>query len=193
MNAFLSSMWKFVLSYALIILIGFFLINWLSNGFLTIFLKVKASRGRLVLVNVRSKLLHYFVAGRVEGEYLVYHDRESKKSALKEPKRLVIPDEQVFYRAYGVNAVNVDEATGSIFKMDLKGVTGFDPIKFSNLYSRALTKPSLMEDKNLKTMIIVILVAVIIVGLGLYIVYSKLGSIGSAVEGIKQISGVNIG
>ena len=179
----------FMISYAGILLIGFGLIQWLSNGFFTKFLRVKASRGKLVLVNVRSKLLHYFVSGKVEGSFLVYDDRESKANKQKEKKRIVLPD-GAFYRAIGVSCVNVDEEKNSVIMPGGEGVVGYDAIKFSNLYTRALFKPSVSPEDKTKLLIIVVLILCLLLALGLVMVFTKVNAVGEAVALLNQVGGV---
>lgn len=193
MDVVLKDMLLYVLSYALVIGIAFFLLQWLSNGFFLKFLRVKASRGQLVMVNVRSKLQHYFVHGKIEGDFLVFHDRESKANKQKEPKRARIPDNRtVFYRAFGVNVINVDEATNNVIAPDMGVVPGFDAIKYSSLYTRALYKPSLAEDDVTKKLVIGVLIVTILLVLGLILIYTKLGSLNEAFLGVKSVVGTNI-
>lgn len=187
MNQIINEMLQFLLSYVLVLVIGFVLIQWLSGGFFTKFLKVKASRGKLVLVNVRSKLIHYFVAGKIEGEFLVYQDRESRANKQKEPKRLAIKENNVFYRAYGVSCINVDESTNNIIAPNMSVVPGFDSLKFSNLLTRALFKPSLDEDDTTKKIVIGILIVCILLILGLIVVYVKIGTIESLIASLNTI------
>lgn len=187
----ISDVVYFMISYAGIILIGFGLIQFLSNGFFTKFLKVKASRGKLVLVNVRSRLIHYFVSGKVEGGFLIYDDRESKANKQKEPKRVIAPN-GAFYRAIGVSCVNVDEESGAIIMPGGSSVSGFDPIKFSNLYTRALYKPSVAEPKDKMIMVAVLIICLLLI-LGLVVVYVKVGAIGEAVNLLNQVGGVTGG
>jgi hypothetical protein len=190
--AVLNDMLMFMLSYALILVIGFIIINWLSGGFFSVFIKVKLSRGRLVFVEVKSKLVHYYVPGRIQGGFLVYHDRESKRNKQKEPKRLAIPEDNVFYRSGGCNCVKVDEDKNCLFVFNLDGVSGFDAIKWSNLLSRALTKPALEDDGKTRILIIVILIAVILLAFGLVMVYVKIGSLQQAIQGLGNVAGVNV-
>lgn len=189
----INEMLLYALSYSLVIGIAFFLLQFLSNGFFLKFLKVKISRGRLVMVNVRSKLQHYFIHGNIEGDFLVYNDRESQANKQKEPKRLAIPkDKTVFYRAFGVNVINVDEALNCIIAPDMKGVTGYDAIKFSSLYTRALFKPSLAEDVATKKIIIGVLILCLLLLIGIVLLYVKIGSINDAILSLRSVTGGNV-
>lgn len=184
----------FVISYALIIIIGWLLINFLSNGFLNIFMKVKASRGSKLLVKVRSKTQHYFVSGVIEGEFLVFHDRESKSMKNKTPKRLVV-NVNDFYRAFNLICIDVDEAKGIIIKPDGNEVEGFDPIKWNNILTRALTKPSLDQDELMElqkklTIVAIILTIVCLAGIGYLVVLN--GEVMTAINGITSVTGGNV-
>jgi len=169
----------------LVIGIAFFLIDFLSNGFLIIFLKAKASRGKKILINVRSKTIHYFTTGEIQGDFLVYHDRESKRNKQKTPKRLAIEKNDVFYRAFGVTVCNVEEGDNNFIAPYGSSIPGFDAIKHSNLYTRALTKPA-EDDKDLLKILLIVVLVLCLLGFGF--VYFKVETVNIAVEGLKTVT-----
>jgi hypothetical protein len=185
----------FLASYIFIIVGGFLLINFLSGGYLTKFLRVKASRGGKILVKVHNKLKTYCVLGWLEGEDLLYFDNESKRNKQKTPKRVTAKDRDIFYRFSGVWAVDVDEATNNVFKHDGSTIAGFDVIRWNNLYLRALMKPA-PEDKDkliafitlaLAGLCLLLIIVVLVKFGGLQSAVNNLGAIKSA-----SVSGTNI-
>jgi len=182
----MNDIYYFIISYALIILFGFGLIQFLSNGFLSVFLKAKASRGRKILINVRSKTTHYFVTGLIEGDFLVFDDRESKRNKQKTPKRLAIPsDKNIFYRAFGVTTCNVDEGDNKFILPEGSSVSGFDAIKHSNLYTRALTKPAEIDGDLVKKLLIAIGILCL---LGFGFLYFKMETLNTTINAINTVA-----
>ena len=64
MTNVLIQMLQFMLSYAIILTIGYLLINFLSNGFFNVFIIVKISRGKKTLVKVVGIADSYYKAGK---------------------------------------------------------------------------------------------------------------------------------
>jgi len=188
----LTELMTFVLSYIIVLFIGFFLIQFLSNGFFMKFIKIKASRGKKVLVEVRGRLQHYYVAGVPEGGWLIYRDNEAKREGRKSVKRLALPREfNPFYRKMNVNCVNVDEEKNSIMRPDnLRGIPGYDALKWSNLLKRALMSVKIKDDSKV---ILAILIIVLLLVLGMIIIFAKLGSLQESIEGIKALTHVTGG
>ena len=182
MNPVLSLM----LGYFCVLLLGFLFLNFLSGGYLLKFLRVKSSRGSKILVMVRSKLNFYSVVGRLEGDFLVYHDRESKANKQKTPKRISV-DRVAFYRAYGVWCINVDEANNSVLASGGE-VSGFDAIKMNNLFERALYKPS--PEANDKILVIIILVLAVLSLILLAAVFVKLNKLHAGISALANIGRV---
>jgi hypothetical protein len=111
----MNDFYYFLLSYVIIIFGGLIFFNWLSNGYLFKLLSVKSSRGKKILIHIKSKLQYYIITGKLEGDFIVYMDREAKANKQKTPKRVCI-DSQGFYRDLGVWNVNIDEASNNILK-----------------------------------------------------------------------------
>jgi hypothetical protein len=128
----------------------------LIAGFLMKFIKVRASRGKLVLVKVKSSTDHYFRAGAISEKALKYKARGQKE-------KKTIPyttDEGGLYRAMTVYCIDVDEDKNSIIKTDGKEIDTYDAEKYEQLITRALYKPVLM-DKNDKIILLLIIVAIL--------------------------------
>jgi len=182
----------YMISYAVIVFGSLFFYNFLSKGYLLKLIRIKSMRGKGILIHVLSALEYYYVVGKLEGDFLVYNDRESKANKQKTPKRVSIK-KGAFYRSLGVWNVNIDEATNSIIMPPGDVVSGFDAIKYNNLYERALFKPS-PEAKD-KILIIIILIVVIITLLVCAAVLVQTGKVQTAlsvVNSVGRVPSVNI-
>ena len=155
MNDLFKDVLMVIGSYVAVLALSFLGINVLTLGFLSRFLKVRASMGRLVLVKVLSNTDRYYKVGKVSEGFLVY-----KARGVKEEKRLAVP-EGCIYRSMGVWCVDVDEETNELVVVRER-LSGFDAEKYEQLYLRALYKPSLM-NRNEK--IVFIMLGVLILGI----------------------------
>lgn len=147
----LADVGMFTLSYTLVLLIGFFVINFLSNGFFWTFIRVKASRGKKPLVMVHGILDKYYKIGEFEGNILKWKDKEKNKRSLQVQKNDV-------YRSIGVNCVEVDDEKNAVITKDFDAVPGFDAVKFDNLLVRALYKPSIDVPQKIEKVLIIIII-----------------------------------
>lgn len=147
---------QFIISYVGVLLIGFFLFNFLSNGFLATFIRVRASRGRKTLVEIFGVTNTYYRAGEFDGAVLKF------KNMSKNQKRIHVPEGCV-YRRLGLASVSVDDELNAVLKRDFDAVEGFDAEVFDNLLTRAETMPEIEVDK--KEIIIIVMLVVVIIGL----------------------------
>lgn len=174
----------YTLTYALLLLLFLGLVQFLTNGFFFTFMKVKASRGKKVLIEVRSKLETYSVVGTIEEGFLLFKDRPAKAEG--KTKRLKLPNNAV-YRKFNLNFVGVDEEKNSILIPSETEVAGFDPIKFEGLHVRALmTNNSGDITKFLK--IVLILCVVIIIAL--IVVHVRIQELSKIIEAGISVVGV---
>lgn len=188
----MNDIFLFMGSYLIIVLGCLVFFNWLSNGYLIKLISVKSSRGRKILIHIRSKLQYYTITGALEGDFIVYMDREAKRNKQKTPKRVVI-DSAGFFRDLGVWNVNIDEASNNILKPTGETIAGFDAIKYANLYERALLKPT-PENKEKIIVIIVLIVVIIVLFLGIANLV-RLQQIDGAIKALGQVgkvAGVNV-
>lgn len=138
------------------------IISYLLGGFLGPFMKVKRSRGKMVLVRVRTPIQDYFRAGVVSDGFLVY------KNILKITKRIPMKP-GVVSRAATVFWVEVDDERNCFFdRRDGSAVEAVDAEKTDSLYVRALYRPTLLGDgmifKATLLLVIVVLIAVLAIG-----------------------------
>ena len=144
--------------YAFMVALVMLLMSAIMHGFMWKYLKVRASFGRLILIQVRTPFNRYFSIGRVQDDFLIY------KKENKQEVRLSITNEGIpYYRCMGIAWITIDEGTGVIDSPDFQAVTGFDQEKFSNLYERALMRPSIGNtwEKTLFVICIIILIAIV--------------------------------
>lgn len=170
-----------LLSLVIMFLLGFIFslmyFNHYTKGFIMKLLgvKMKGARGQLVLVN--SKADFYWRVGIIDGEWLIYTDRNKNK------KRLIISG-AVPRRSFGVPVWETDEekntlTSGRIIKGFLGRpkeisdetspnllvrsydiVEGHDAVKTDNLYKRIMMAP---RDSDKKSFIILIMLCILVV------------------------------
>ena len=130
-------------------------INWLLGGLFKPYLKVRGSRGKLVLIKVKNIVSDYFVAGKIEERVLIFKDRN--KNVRRVP---LIKDVNPLYRSMAVTCIDIDDEKNCFILYSGAGITGFDAVKYNDLYLRALYKPALVDKKEL---IILLLCALILI------------------------------
>ena len=150
----MNDAYYFIISYALIIFIGFFLINFLSNGFFGTFLRVKASRGKKVLVEVHAVTDVYYVAGKFDGSILKYKTRGGKE------KSLTVEQTQVI-RKIGVFCVITNEVNDNVLDVNFNAGQGGNTEDYDHLLKRVMMAPQI--DDNLKKVTIGILILVLVI------------------------------
>jgi len=170
-------------SYLAVFVIGFVLINFLSAGFLIKFLRVRASRGKLILIKVKSATDHYYRTGLITEKQLKYRARGQK-----EDKSISIPDGEILYRAMSCYCIDVDEETNAIITPKGEKIDTYDAEKYEQLIIRALYKPALM-DKNEKIMLLLLIGCLV----GLAIVFFFVKSIDENVMLLTQKVTENVG
>ena len=142
-----------VLLYFALVLVGFIMANVYTNGFLWQYLKTKSSKGKKLLLRVKSKLDYYYLAVPVIEGFFRYKARGQKEFS----KLILIPNDAI-YMVLGVKGLDVDEETNAVLKADYTAVSPFNDEKYDNLYVRAITKPVIMDAVKL------ILIVMIVIG-----------------------------
>jgi len=166
-------------SYIVIILISLVIMAWLLAGFFFPFIRVKTSRGKLLLIKVQKNTGTDWVTAEEKEDQLVFKYQ-------KEVKRISQYKEGI-YRAFNLNVVDIDPATWSVLKRDYKGVTGHDPTKVDSLLVRALMRPAKLSNKDL---IMILLLIIILVGVG-FIAY-KLNYLSQLITTFNTVGGTNL-
>lgn len=154
-----------ILSYLGVMVLMLGALAWMTAGFLFPFLKVKMSRGKLVLVQVNTITQDYHRPGRIDTGFLIFKDRN------KEERRIKVPRESI-YRSKGINMVDVDDEKSAVMLRDYSAVSGFDGAKYNDLYLRALYKPTMFDRKEKIMLGILVIVGVLVLG-ALYLGYQN--------------------
>jgi predicted unusual protein kinase regulating ubiquinone biosynthesis (AarF/ABC1/UbiB family) len=134
-----------------------FIIVYYQAGYFGAYLKVKASRGKKILVKVKSMTSHYYRVGKIAEGFLHFKDKEKQK-------HVIAMQEGAIYRICDVNCIDVDEETNTIFsQLQKKEVSGFDAVRFDGLITRALQRP-MLQNPNL---VLILIIGILVVCLGL--------------------------
>jgi len=168
----MNQIFTYMLTYGMLFVLFIGLIQFLTNGFFFKFMKVKGSRGKKLMVEVRSKLETYFVVGVIKEGLLIYKDRTSKQIV----KKLKLNTGAV-YRKLNLNFVNVDGT----------GVSAYDPLKFEALHIRALMSKEVTDINKFLVATIIIGIITLIV---LAILFMKVTDLTAVVDAGIQVVGV---
>lgn len=152
MNQVITDVLVQITAYVTVLLITVFFINWTTNGFVFPSMRCKMSRGRLTLVFIKTIGGDYYKAGKIEDGMLLYKD------AAKNKKHLSVDSAEYLTYIGGTRAIIIDGDKNTVLKADFTKTTGFDAVKYENLYIRALTSPQL-QDTNLKLILLCAVVA----------------------------------
>jgi len=172
--------------YMIVLILGFLMVNLLQKGFFAPYMGVKASFGKCILVKVRAVNRDYFKKGIIDDGFLVFSGKTGQK-------RLNIKDSSYFYRALGISWIDVDEEKNSITKPDHTGVSGFDAVKYNNLYTRALYRPGIKDNMTKAIIGCLVLVIILILALG-FVLYKQSYSLEIMAQQIASVkSGVIVG
>lgn len=171
MNPILAQM----IGYGVVFILTIVFINLLSSNFLITFLRVKGSRGRLILVGIDGLNNTTYKTGKLDGNMLKF------KSPTKKRKSILVGRED-FGRTLGVTSIYVDDQTNVVRKADYSAAPEFDAEQYDNLIVRAETAP-VLEDKT-DRIIMIIGIIITVVGL-LYLAY-QLNMIKTLIAGIQN-------
>ena len=175
MDEFIREAMLIIGSYIGILIVAYSILAWMMSGLLAPYLKVKTSRGRLILVKVKTITQDYYKPGKIDKGFLIYKDRQ------KDERRIGIPlDKVVIYRSMGVNVIDVDDEKNAINCIDYTAVSGFDAVKYNDLYLRALYKPSLFDkkEKYMMAILVIILIGVVVIGLLVFNLSDQVNQLG---------------
>ena len=170
-----------VVSYAVILIVFFVVIEFYSKGFILKYIRVRSSRGRKVLVRVIGQVTDYLEVGEIAEGMVKFGDRSTRG---RSKKIVSLPDQGGVTRLLGVHWVYIDEKKNAVLLSDFSAVTGYDAERNNNLLMRALYRPETLNT-NQKLM----LVGVGLIVLGVIVIYIKLGSIETLIKGLGTVEG----
>lgn len=150
--------------------------NWLSAGFFWTFLRVKASRGKKVLTEVRAQTDTYFRAGVVVKSTLRFKDRNKHGHIIGVPVG-------GFEQAIGVRKIRVDEVKDAVIMPNGNMVPGFDAEEMDNFANALATKPNIQNNRK---EVILAGIALALILVGLYIIYVKLDAVYATMMALRE-------
>lgn len=172
----MNSVAAIIISELVIFFLSFFLMNYLTNNYVFTFIKAKASRGKKCVLEIYSINGVYCRTGEFKEAKLEYRNRA------KVLKQITGATKEFVHHKFGVAHVYLDEVGDKLLKPDFTGATGHDGARVDNYLVRAITAPSLEQDKLLKAcllLIIVEFVALIVIG---FLVFKTTKDIGLVKE-----------
>lgn len=146
----------------IVMVLTLFIVGFLLRGYFVPFLRVKMSFGKNILVRVRQIHTDIFRVGKVE-EGMIIFDKVDGKARIKIPKGS-------FYFSWGIKCIDIDDDTNAVIMPDMKGVEGFDAVKFDELIKRSIYRASASDrnEKIIMGMCFLIIALVIVVGFLVY-------------------------
>lgn len=175
--SFITEVLMIVASYVGVFVLTLLAVNFLLGGLFGPYIKVRGSRGKLVLVKVKHIVRDYFVTGKVEETFLVFKDRK------KETRRINLVDKTCIYRSMAVSCIDVDDEKNTIITYSNTHAPGFDAVKFEDLHVRALMKPALIDNNQL--IMIILLVVIMLVSFG---ILAKLFSVAKLLKALTIVA-----
>ena len=172
------------LGYFGVVLLAFLVINFLTAGFLRVFMEVKGSRGKKIMTNIYAVNRNYAKSGIVDNGFYIYKDGNGHEKRMKIPEKTI-----VFYRFLNITWVNVDEEKNVFVQPNGQEVNGFDAEKYNNLYLRTLYRPAVMDQKQQLMFILTIISAVgvlILLGVVAFVLMKKVDLIIANTELMKS-------
>lgn len=171
-----------IAAYLTVITLCFVAMNWFTNGFLIPSLRVRLSRGKFILVVCKSIGEDFYRVGKISNGFLIYKDKE------KEEKRIAIKNSTSVSHLGATKYIVVNDEKNSILQADFSGISGFDAVKYNNLYLRALQAPDL-QDKVIKIILVATVISAIASVVSLWLVYMQ----GVEISQIVTILNTNVG
>lgn len=152
--------------YATVMILTIVIMGVMQKGYFWVFIKVKTSFGKYVIVKIRSINRDYFRVGRIEDNDLVYKNNGKEK-------RINIPKgTHPFYRAIGILWVDVDDEKNAICLTDYSTVEGFDAVKNNDLLIRCLYRPSVNENQQ-KLILGILFLIIALIGVAIFMTYKQ--------------------
>lgn len=138
--------------------LGVLFVSFMVKGFFWSYVKVKMKKNHRVLVKVFSQTETRFYVGKLFDNILVFTDSE------KEQRRYTIPQHSL-YRTLGVYWVDINGEKNTIYTHEAdKEVSGFDPVVYDGLITRALQKPAILTNST--NLLIILLVVLLLLMIG---------------------------
>lgn len=178
MNEILIVMAGYLLSFVF----GVGILWFFQASFFLTFLRVKASRGKLIIVKVRSPVHDYYRPGEVDSDGLLkFKDMDGETLHFNWTNKAL-------YRTLNVNAVDVDLESGVLIGRDYELYNGYDPKKFSDKLKRALQKPGELKTEQ-RILFFLVIASAGLSGLALFILFGLQTDIALLIDRVPTLVG----
>jgi hypothetical protein len=173
---------RYVISYIGVAVLIFFVINFLTKGFLLVYLRVKASQGSKVLVEINSATDEYYRVGKFEDGFFKFKNRAKEEKAIQ-------MDEAVFKKfivhTMGVCKVEVDEPGNTFIDKDFQTYNfSVDSGRLNTILMRIKNRPV----PKTKQEILLLVLLLLILGAVVFMFYRVI-QIEELVRGIVSLTG----
>lgn len=188
-----------VLNLVIMFFMGFMVWFFFLRNFLLSWIKVKMPMTKYnVLIEVQHAVQNYYAPGVIQKSMLYYTGKKTPDNPT--PNRIVDLTEvekkvgigAIVTRSLGVLIIRVDDAKNCILYKDeesYKSIDGYNAEAIDELVYTALHKPSLEEGlMKPKIFQIVMVIGILILGVGLFMVYSSINKSTALLDGhLKMI------
>ncbi len=119
----------------------YFLLDILSQGFITTFLRIRFSRDRLCMVKIFSASRVYYKHGKETEGIITFKNSKKEDSTIN-------ADRDTFHRSMNINWVHYDEVKNVMIKPHGEYAESIDPIRNENMHKRALQSPEVKSNSQ---------------------------------------------
>lgn len=148
-----------VLSYLAVLLMALFLANIFTKGFFFRYMRAKTGKRKgKVIVFMYNNLFYFDKVGTYREGWLTVKDRD------KATRRIAVPVDCT-RELLGCICIDIDEETNNVLHRNFKAVSGFDAVKFEELYQRALNRSKLNDFKKTLQIILIVVIVVALIGI----------------------------
>ena len=177
----------------ILLLVG--IVNWLSSGFWSTWLKVRLSKGKRWLVRVWTPTSTYYTSAKVDGEQLQFKDKNKNS-------RKIVAQEGTMYKSFGVTCVEIDEVTNGVRVTEgdkeampdnavrVKGafhvVPGFDAVTLDSMVQRAYELGRSAKNNKEKLIFLMLLIVLGLSAFSVYMTYVQGDQIVQIINSINQ-------
>lgn len=170
-------------SYIIVLLLGYLIVNFLTKGFIAQYLKAKASRGKLILVECHDVTDSYYKTGKIDTKRSLLVKDNLKK--IHTFAGISLDDVK---RKLGVNIIEVDLVKGLLIKKDYSGATAYDLTITDDMINRSLMLPKLNTDDTwamiLKILAVMTFLGIIVI---IYLIVTLNPTCPTLTEGVNII------
>lgn len=164
MNEILVESLSIMASYIILVVALIIALNWLQRNFLWAFIRVRASRGSKVLIEIHGLTDNYFKIGDFDSTNITFKNKKGDVCLLAgvEPS-CIIP-------VMGVHKIEYDEVNKCLWTREGAVIAGNDPVHVDQLIKRAMEGAG-SENKLLKVLVILFIIGLLVTITGFFLIY----------------------